>query len=169
VLEKFGTWRLEKPPPNVNIVKCHWTFVVKCNTAGAIACYYACLVAQGFSQIPGIDFLETYVPIVKMALMRALFTMLACHDFEIHQINIKSAYLNGEFDEGEIIYMCLPPGIKVYYFTLFKCMKCGMIFLPCGLHSVMTMVNFSKSSAQYHTNLSSQYLLYALTHVNVKP
>jgi len=53
------------------------------------------------------------VPIVKMALVCALFTMLASHDFEIHQINIKSAYLNGEFDEGEIIYMCLPPGITL--------------------------------------------------------
>jgi hypothetical protein len=39
--------------------------------------------------------------------------MLACHDFEIHQVNIKSAYLNGEFDEGEIIYMCLPLGITL--------------------------------------------------------
>lgn len=69
-----------------------------------IARYRARLVAQGFSQIPGVDFFETYAPVAKMATMRVLFTMVAQHDFEIHQIDIKSPYFNGEFEEGEIIY-----------------------------------------------------------------
>ena len=113
MLELFGTWRLKKPPPKANIVECHWTFVVKCDAAGAIAHYQAHLVAQGFSQVPGIDFFETYTPMEKMALMHALLAMSTHHDFEIHQINIKSAYLNGEFKEGEIIYMHLLPGIHL--------------------------------------------------------
>jgi Reverse transcriptase (RNA-dependent DNA polymerase) len=113
VLEKFGTWHLEKLPPNANIVGCHWTFVIKQDAAGTIVCYHACLVAQGFSQIPGVDFFETYAPVVKMESMQVLFTMAAWHDFEIHQVDIKGAYLNGEFKEGEIIYMHLPPGIHL--------------------------------------------------------
>ena len=39
--------------------------------------------------------------------------MSACHNFEIHQVDIKSAYLNGEFEEGNVIYMCLPPGVHL--------------------------------------------------------
>jgi hypothetical protein len=113
VLEKFGTWRLEKPPPNANIVGCRWTFVIKRDAAGAIARYRARLVAQGFSQIEGVDFFETYAPVAKMASMRVLFAMAARHDFEIHQIDVKGAYLNGEFEEGEIIYMRLPPGVHL--------------------------------------------------------
>jgi hypothetical protein len=75
--------------------------------------YCARLVAQGFSQIPGVDFLETYAPVAKMASMRVLFAMAARHNFEIHQVDVKGAYLNGEFEEGEVIYMRLPPGINL--------------------------------------------------------
>jgi Reverse transcriptase (RNA-dependent DNA polymerase) len=112
-LETFGTWRLEKPPPNVNIVGCRWTFVMKHDASDAIARYRARLIAQGFSQVPGVDFFETYAPVAKMASMCLLLAMSARLDLEIHQIDIKSAYLNGEFKEGEIIYMRLPPGIHL--------------------------------------------------------
>jgi hypothetical protein len=86
---------------------------VKRDAARTIVRYRARLVAQGFSQIPGVDFFETYAPVAKMASMRILLAMAAHHDFEIHQIDIKSAYLNGEFEEGEVIYMRLPPGIHL--------------------------------------------------------
>jgi len=45
--------------------------------------------------------------------MCVLFAMAAHHDFGIHQVNIKGAYLNGEFEEGKVIYMHLPPGIHL--------------------------------------------------------
>jgi Reverse transcriptase (RNA-dependent DNA polymerase) len=48
-----------------------------------------------------------------MASMHILLAMAARHNFEIHQVDIKSAYLNGEFEEGKIMYMCLPPGINL--------------------------------------------------------
>jgi hypothetical protein len=75
--------------------------------------YRARLVAQGFSQIPGVNFFEMYAPVAKMASMRVLFAMAARHNFEIHQVDVKGAYLNGEFEEGEVIYMRLPPGISL--------------------------------------------------------
>jgi Reverse transcriptase (RNA-dependent DNA polymerase) len=123
-LQSFGTWRLEKLLLNANIVGCRWTFVVKRDAAGAITSYRARLVAQGFSQVSSVDFFETYAPVAKMASMRALLAMSARHDFEIHQIDIKSAYLNDEFEEGEIIYMRLPPGI---YLTDDKSIVCRLL------------------------------------------
>ena len=103
---------------------------MKRDAAGAIAGYRACLVAQGFYQVPGINFFETYAPMAKMALMHALLAMSTQHDFKIHQIDIKSAYLNGEFKEGEIIYMCLPPGIHL---TNDKSLVCRLLKPLYGL------------------------------------
>ena len=73
-------------------------------------CFKVCLVAQGFSQVPGIDYFDTFVLVVKLVLIRTVLTMAAKLDFELHQIDIKSTYLNGELTKDENIYMRQPPG-----------------------------------------------------------
>ena len=112
-LEKHGTWRLEKPPLGTNVVSCRWVFHAKKDASGNIYRYRARLVARGFSQIPGVDFFDTYAPVAKTASIRTALAFAARHDFEVHQVDIKSAYLNGEFDENEVIYMSVPPGVKL--------------------------------------------------------
>ena len=57
--------------------------------------FKACLVAQGFLQVPGIDYFDTFAPVAKLASIQTVLTMAAKLDFELHQIDIKSAYLNG--------------------------------------------------------------------------
>ena len=57
----YGTWDLMDAPLDTNIVSSRWTFQAKCDNLGQINQYKAQLVAQGFSQIPGINFHETYV------------------------------------------------------------------------------------------------------------
>jgi hypothetical protein len=112
-LEAYKTWEIVDNPKNVNIVGCRWTFVLKKDSSGNITCYKACLVTPGYSQVPGIDFFNTYAPVAKMATIRTTLTFAARRDHEIHQVDIKNALLNGKFEEGEIIYMKLPPGIKL--------------------------------------------------------
>lgn len=68
---------------------------------------------QGFSQIPGIDYSDTYAPVAKMASIRTFLALSAALDYEIHQIDIKNAYLNGEFMEDEAIYMKQPPEVRL--------------------------------------------------------
>lgn len=68
---------------------------------------------RGFSQVPGVDFFDTYAPVAKMASIHTLLAFAACHDFEVHQLDVKSAYLNGDFEEDEVIYMSLPPGVEL--------------------------------------------------------
>jgi len=65
------------------------------------------------SQIPGVDYFDTYAPVVKMASIRALLALSTALDFEIHQIDIKNAYLNGKFEEEEVIYMTQPPAVHL--------------------------------------------------------
>lgn len=109
-LEAHKTWVLEKPPPDANIVTCRWVFHAKKDASGSVYRYRARLVARGFSQIPGIDFFDTYAPVAKTASIRTALAFAARHDFEVHQLDVKSAYLNGEFEENEVIWMAVPPG-----------------------------------------------------------
>jgi hypothetical protein len=62
-----------------------------CDTAGVIAWYCACLVAQGFSQVPGVDLFHTYAPVARLASIWVVLVLAEQYDFEIHQVNVKSA------------------------------------------------------------------------------
>jgi hypothetical protein len=67
--------------------------------------YKARLVAQGFSQVEGVDYFDTYAPVAKLASIRTILALAARNDLELHQVDIKGAYLNGELTDDEIIYM----------------------------------------------------------------
>lgn len=110
-LEKHGTWVIEPLPDGVNLIGSRWVFDIKRNAEGVIVRYRARLVAQGFSQVDGMDFWLTdlYAPVAKNASVRTVLAMAARKDWEIEQVDIKSAYLYGEFDKGEVLYMKLPP------------------------------------------------------------
>ena len=77
---------------------------------GQIERYKARVIAQGFSQVEGIDYNETFVPVTKFNSIRLLLALTARYDWEIHQMDVKSAFLNGELNEE--IYMRPPPGYK---------------------------------------------------------
>jgi hypothetical protein len=111
--EEHKTWRLEKPPPGFKVIGNQWVYHVKRDATGAINHYRARLVILGNRQRPGVDFFETYAPVAKMASIRIVLAMSACLNLEIHQVDVKSAYLNGEFEANEVIYMKIPQGIKL--------------------------------------------------------
>jgi hypothetical protein len=108
-LEEAGTWRLENPPADANIVGSKWVFRVKKDAAGRIVRHKARLVAQGFSQIERVDYFDTYAPVAKLASFRTILAIAARLDLELHQVDIKGTYLNGELTGEEVIYMCQPP------------------------------------------------------------
>ena len=74
-LKKAGTWRLEEAPPEANVIGSKWVFKAKKDAVGNIARYKARLVAQGFSQIGGVDYDDTYAPVAKMASSQAIIFM----------------------------------------------------------------------------------------------
>ena len=105
-----GTWELTEPPVNANIVGSKWVFHVKKDTAGNIVRYKAHLVAQGFFQVSGVNYFDTFAPVAKLAAIRSVLAMATAEDLELHQINIKGAYLNGELTDHKVIFMQQPPG-----------------------------------------------------------
>jgi len=111
-LKAAGTWRLEEAPPGANVIGSKWVLKAKKDAAGNIVRYKARLVAQGFSQIGGVDYDDTYAPVAKLASTRAVIAMANRLGFEMHQIDIKGAYLNGKLQDNEVLYMQHPPGYK---------------------------------------------------------
>ena len=81
---------------------------IKRNAAGKIEHFRARLVAQGFSHCPGVDYDEVYAPTHRMTTLRALLEVGAVHDFEIKQVDVRTAYLNAPLEHE--IYMKMPPG-----------------------------------------------------------
>jgi len=108
-LEEAGTWELVDPPAGANIIGLKWVFRMKKDASGHVVRFKACLVAQGFSQVLGVDYFDTFAPVAKLALIRTVLVMAARLDYELHQIDIKSTYLNRELTEDENIFMKQPP------------------------------------------------------------
>ena len=75
-LHEAETWELTKAPDGANILGSKWVFHAKKDAAGVIICYKACLIIQGFSQVPGIDYFDTFAPVTKLASIRAILTIV---------------------------------------------------------------------------------------------
>ncbi len=105
------TWDTDttQPPPGVHLVDSKWVFKVKRNADGSIKKFKARLVARGFTQREGIDFNETYAPVVKFNTLRALLALAAKLDLHVHQMDVITAFLNGDLDVE--IWMRLPDGV----------------------------------------------------------
>ena len=102
------TWVLAKLPPGRKVIGSRWVFLIKYKADGSVERYKGRLVAQGFSQRPGLDFGETFASTVKWATLRAILAIAAYEDLEIESVDISSAFLNGDIDAE--IYMKQPEG-----------------------------------------------------------
>ena len=111
-LKTAGTWDVVDVPSGVNVVGSKWVFRAKKDAAGNVIRYKARLVAQGFSQVPGVDYFDTFAPVARLASIRTVLAFAAAEDYEIGQIDIKAAYLNGELTEDEVIFMKQAPGYE---------------------------------------------------------
>ncbi|KAG8477637.1 hypothetical protein CXB51_031043 [Gossypium anomalum] len=108
-LHKNRTWDLVKLSKGKKAVRCKWVFKKKEGTPGVEEPRYkARLVAKGYSQIPGVDFTDVFSPVVKHSSIRALLGIVAMHDLELEQLDVKTVFLHGELEED--IYMQQPEG-----------------------------------------------------------
>lgn len=103
------TWVLVPPDQATNFVGCKWVFRVKRNADGPISVYKGMLVAKGFNQRAGIDFKETLNPVIKPAMVNKLISLTVSFGWDITQLDVSNASLNGTFDET--LYMTQPPNL----------------------------------------------------------
>jgi hypothetical protein len=103
-----GTWEVVDQPYGCKPIGCKWVFKKKLRPDGTIERYKARLVAKGYTQKENDDFFDTYSPIVRMTIIRVLILLAASYGLTIHQMDVKTAFLNGELEEE--IYMDQPDG-----------------------------------------------------------
>ena len=96
-------WTLVNPPKGVKPIWCKWVFKKKIDVDGNVQTYKARLVAKGFKQIHGIDYDETFSPVVMVKSIRILLAIAAYNDFEIWQMDVKTTFLNESLEED--VYM----------------------------------------------------------------
>jgi histone deacetylase 1/2 len=109
-LMKNKTWHLVPPNRSMNIVDCKWVYKVKRNAYGTLERYKARLVAKGFKQQYGIDYEETFNPVVKAATIRLVLSIAVAKGWSLRQLDVQNAFLHGMLDED--VYMRQPPGYE---------------------------------------------------------
>ena len=107
-LHRNHTWTLVPPSPTYNLVGNRWVFATKLNADGSLQRLKARLVAKGFHQRPGVDYSETFSPVVKASTVRIVLTLAVAKNWPIRQLDINNAFLNGQLEDD--VFMVQPEG-----------------------------------------------------------
>lgn len=105
---KSGTFDLVPRPPDANSIRSMWLHKHKYDANGVFRKHKSRLVANGKSQQHGVDFDETFSPVVKSATIRTVLHVALANEWPIHQLDVQNAFLHGTLDET--VYMFQPPG-----------------------------------------------------------
>ena len=147
------TWSLVELPKNRKAIGCKWVFKAKYTASGEVERFKGRLVAKGYAQMPGIDYEETYAPVVKYSSLRTLLSYAIANEMVIHQMDVVTAFLNGNLDEE--LYMAQPEGfvkpgeenlvcrLNKSIYGLKQSPRCWNIVLDTFLKSL----NFTQSNA----------------------
>lgn len=107
-MSSYNVWDLVDLPQNQKTVKCKWVYSLKGNECGDTVNHKARLVAKGFTQEYGVNYNETFSPVVNKTTLRVLFALAGKLDLSINHLDVNTAFLNGELEET--IYMEQPEG-----------------------------------------------------------
>ncbi|KAH9791777.1 retrovirus-related pol polyprotein from transposon RE1 [Citrus sinensis] len=107
-LQRNQTWTLVPSESAAKVVGNKWVYRVKYNPDGSISKYKARLVAKGYHQTQGVDFFETFSPVVKPCTVRVVLSLAVMHYWQIRQLDVNNAFLNGVLEED--VFMHQPQG-----------------------------------------------------------
>ena len=157
-----GTWELAQLPPGKRAIGSRWIFKIKRTPEGLVDKYKARLVAQGFSQVPGIHYGEVFASTARFAAVRTVIALAAMEDLELEAVDISTAFLNGVIDKE--VYMRIPDGFEVegeprdgedpkrWVVRLLKGLygiKQGPRLWALKLHSVLSSIGFQRIDCDY--------------------
>jgi hypothetical protein len=130
--ERNQVWELVDPPPGCKPIGTRWVWKNKEGEKDEVVRNKSRLVAQGFSQEEGIDYKEIFATITRLEAIRILLAFSVAKGFKLHQMDVKSAFLNGVLEEE--VYVKQPPEFesKKYPHRVYKLRKalCGLMQTP---------------------------------------
>ncbi|GJQ93199.1 ribonuclease H-like domain-containing protein [Tanacetum coccineum] len=144
------TWDLVPRPYHANVVSCRWLYRHKFDSLGNLERYKERLVAQGFSQQPGIDFDETFCSVVKPATIRVVLSIAVSRHWPIHQLDVKNTFLNGDLTKE--VYMKQPPSYVNIAFP----------HHVCRLYDIITTASSTILVQRVVSRLSSEFAITGL-------
>ncbi|RVW46570.1 Retrovirus-related Pol polyprotein from transposon TNT 1-94 [Vitis vinifera] len=147
------TWELVDLPPRSKPIGCKWVFRRKYHTDGMIQTFKARLVAKGFKQRECINYFDTYAPVARKTSIRILFALASIHNLFVHQMDVKTAFLNGDLNEE--VYMEQPEGFVLL----------GNENKVCKL--VKSLYGLKQAPKQWHEKFDHAILSYGFRHNNV--
>ena len=109
---KNDVWDVLPRPHGKSVVTSKWIYKIKHATDGSIEKYKAIFVARGFSQKEGIDYEETFAPVVRYTSIRLVLALATKMKWKVHQMDVKTAFLNGVVEEE--VYAEQPLGFKTH-------------------------------------------------------
>jgi hypothetical protein len=109
---KNDVWEVVPRPEGKSVVTSKWLYKLKHAADGSIEKYKARFVARGFSQVEGVDYDETFAPVARYTSIRAVISIAAEMGWKIHQMDVKTAFLNGLIEEE--VYIEQPLGFEVH-------------------------------------------------------
>jgi histone deacetylase 1/2 len=118
-LQRNKTWHLVPPNKGRNIIDCKWVFRIKRKAEGTIDRYKARLVAKGYKQRYGIDYEDTFSPVVKAATIRLILSIAVSNGWSLRQLDVQNAFLHGILEEE--VYMKQPSGYQDKRFPNYLC------------------------------------------------
>jgi hypothetical protein len=110
-IEKNRTWTLTTLPAGHKPIGLKWVYKLKKNSEGEVIKHKARLVAKGYVQKQGIDFEEVFAPVARLDTVRLILAVAANRGWEVHHLDVKSTFLNGELEEE--VYVSQPEGYTV--------------------------------------------------------
>jgi hypothetical protein len=109
---KNDVWDVVLRPEGKSLVTSRWLYKIKYVVDGSIEKFKARFVAQGFSQVEGVDYDETFTPIARYTLIKVVISIAAEMGWKIHQMDVKTAFLNGLIEEE--VFIEQPQGFEVH-------------------------------------------------------